>query len=169
MASRLPVGTGHGGRRLFDPFAMLHQQMDRVFEDFFRTPAMEGAVESATLRPRIDVTEDEKHVEIVAELPGVEEKDLDVQVHGDVLSIRAEKKVEREEKDKAKTWHLSERSYGCFVRSLELPFEPEADKVEATFNKGVLHVRLPKPANAQRGAKRIAVKPGNSNPPAGRA
>lgn len=168
MASRLPVGTGHGGgRRLFDPFAMLHQQMDRVFEDFFHTPAMAGNVEAATLRPRIDVTEDEKCVEIVAELPGVDEKNLDVQVNGDVLTIRAEKKVEHEEK--GKTWHVSERSYGSFVRSLELPFEPEADKVEATFNKGVLCVRLPKPANVQRGAKRIDVKPGNGNPKAGRA
>jgi HSP20 family protein len=83
---------------------------------------------------------------VTAELPGVDEKDIDLSLADGVLTIRGEKKTEREETDKDKNWHLTERSYGSFSRTIALPYDPDSAKVEAKFDKGVLRVRLPKPA-----------------------
>ena len=100
------------------------------------------------------MTETDKQIEITAELPGLEEKDVQVNVADNVLTIRGEKKAEKEEKDK--TYQLVERSYGSFVRSLELPEGVNADAIKASIDKGVLKVTVPKPAPAQ--VKKIDVK-----------
>ena len=98
--------------------------------------------------------ETDKQIEITAELPGLEEKDVQVNLADNVLTIRGEKKAEKEEKDKA--YRLVERSYGSFVRSLELPEGVNADAIKASIDKGVLKVTVPKPAPAQ--VKKIDVK-----------
>jgi HSP20 family protein len=96
----------------------------------------------------------EKDLRVSAELPGLDPKDVEILVEGDVLTIRGEKKSETEDKDR----HFSERYYGRFERSLRLPFEVEDDKAEATFKNGVLTVTLPKSARAAESTKRIAIK-----------
>jgi HSP20 family protein len=103
----------------------------------------------------MDVTETAKEIEITAELPGLEEKDVQINVADNVLTIRGEKKAEKEEKEK--NYRLVERSYGAFERTLELPEGVNADAIKANIAKGVLKVIIPKPEPAQ--AKKIEVKP----------
>jgi len=91
-------------------------------------------------------------------LPGVDEKDVDVTLADDVLTIRGEKKSEREEQDKDRNWHVVERSYGSFSRAIPLPFEPDAAKVEAKFDKGVLRIRLPKSEEVTKKEQKIEIK-----------
>lgn len=143
--------------RTDDPFAALQRQMNRLFDDAFSgsLPALRAG-NGAALAPSIDVKETDKAIEVEAELPGVDEKDVQVMLEDNVLTIRGEKKAEKEESKKG--YYMSERSYGSFLRSLELPTGVDPDKVNATFNKGVLKVTLPKPPAAQSKAKKIDVK-----------
>jgi HSP20 family protein len=106
--------------------------------------------------PAIDMSEDEKVYKISAELPGIDAKDIDVSVSGDTLVLKGEKRQEKEEKDK--NYHFSERTYGSFQRSFQLPSSVDRDKVAADFSKGVLTITLPKTAEAQKPVKKIAVK-----------
>ena len=108
------------------------------------------------MAPRVDVKETDKAVEVHAELPGVDEKDVDVSLAEGVLTIRGEKKQEREEKEKA--YYLMKRGYGAFLRQIPLPFEVDEDKVEARFDKGVLTVVLPKSPAAEARTRKIEVK-----------
>jgi HSP20 family protein len=102
----------------------------------------------------MDVAETDKEIEITAELPGLEEKDVQINIADNVLTVRGEKKAEKEQKDK--NYRLVERSYGSFERSLELPEGVNADAIQASIDKGVLKVTVPKPAPAQ--SKKIEVK-----------
>lgn len=147
-----------GRARQDDPFFGLRRDMDRLFDDFFRGTGLARLEEGQTMMPRIDVSETDKAIEICAELPGVEENDIDVQLNGDMLTIRGEKKSEREEGGKDKNYHVVERSYGSFARTIQLPFNTDPNKVQASFDKGVLTVTLPKPQEAQQSSKRIEVK-----------
>jgi HSP20 family protein len=106
------------------------------------------------LTPSVDVTETDREIEITAELPGLEEKDVQIDLVDNILTIKGEKKAEKEEKDKA--YRLVERSYGAFARSVELPAGVNPDAIKANIAKGVLKVSVPKPAPAQ--TKKIAVK-----------
>jgi len=108
--------------------------------------------------PAVDVTEDDKAYKITAELPGLDQKDIEVSVTGDVLVIKGEKRQEREEKDKNR--YLSERSYGAFQRNFSLPDGIDRDKIGADFSKGLLTLTLPKTAEAQKQQKKIEVKAG---------
>ena len=110
------------------------------------------------LAPRIDIADSKDAIDLTAELPGVDEKDVDVTLADAVLTIRGEKKAERDEKDKDKNWHVVERSYGSFSRTISLPFDPDSAKVEAKFEKGVLHIHLPKPAEVAKKQQKIEVK-----------
>ena len=112
------------------------------------------------LSPKIDVAESKDAIEVTAELPGVDEKDVDITLADDVLTIRGEKKTEREEQDKDKNWHVVERSYGSFSRAIPLPFDPDPAKVEAKFDKGVLHIHLPKSAEMAKKQQKIEIKKG---------
>jgi HSP20 family protein len=139
-----------------DWFTAFRRELDRLFESFGRDLAWPGGESrSAALAPSIDVSETESELRIEADLPGVEEKDVDVTVSDNVLTIKGEKKAEREEKKK--DFHLVERSYGSFSRSLPLPFAVDSDQAKATFKNGVLSISLPKPPEMQAKAKKIVI------------
>jgi len=160
LRSLMPIGRDRKmARREFGPFETLQREVDRVFDEFtrglpgFALPAS-GSAGMPDLTPRMDVTESDKDYEVTAELPGLEEKDVQVNVADGVLTIRGEKKAEKEEKDK--NYHLVERSYGSFSRALELPEGVNPDAIKASIANGVLTVTVPKPAPAQ--VKTIDVK-----------
>jgi HSP20 family protein len=139
-----------------DPFRALQKQIDHVFKEFANDLPSVGWTRSGAMSLAIDVTETDKSIEITTDVPGIEEKDINVTLAGDMLTIKAEKKDEKEEK--GKDYRLSERSYGMFERSLELPFKADPSKVEAKFNKGVLKVTVVKPADVQTLTQKIPVK-----------
>lgn len=151
LRSLIPIGRD---RSVASPFMSLQREIDRLFEDFsrgFPTIAGNGAT---ALMPSMDVTETDKEIEITAELPGLEEKDVQINIADNILTIRGEKKAEKEQKDK--NYRLVERSYGSFERTLELPEGVNADAIKANISKGLLKVTVPKPAPTQ--AKKIEVK-----------
>lgn len=152
--SYLPSVFGRNGGSL----TSLFHDIEKTFEDFSRRTPFAGIGEGGLSAPKLDVCETAEGLEVAAELPGMDDKDVEVILVDDMLTIRGEKKVERDEK-KA-NWHLSERSYGSFSRTIALPYEPEAAKVEAKFDKGVLRVRLPKPAEIAKKEKKIEIKAG---------
>lgn len=135
------------------PFLSLRREIDRLFEDF----NLPGAGER-TFAPRIDVEEREKEIVVSAELPGVEEKDVQVSASSDFLTIRGEKKEKKEEK--RKNYYRKETFQGIFDRRIPLPCEVDRDKAAAVFRKGVLTVTLPKSAEARADAKTISVGKG---------
>jgi len=106
--------------------------------------------------PRLDVTEDAKSLTVTAELPGMSDKDIDISISSDTLTIRGEKKDEKE--DNNKNYYYSERSYGSFLRSIPLSQQIDTDKVSANFKKGVLTITLPKTVSAMDATKKISVK-----------
>ncbi len=138
-----------------DPFRDLQRQIDQVFSDFTRELRPMGFGRNGSLSISMDVAETDKAVEVTAELPGVDEKDIDVSVADDMLTIKAEKKSEKDEK--GKDFRLIERSYGTFERRMALPFKADPAKVEAKFEKGVLKLTLPKPPEAQSKVQKIPI------------
>jgi HSP20 family protein len=158
MNLRSLIPSGNGGTRTnpsANPFGFLHREIDRLFEDFTRGIDAGGQAQ-VNLVPSIDVTETEKEIVITAEMPGLERKDVEISVEDDVLTIRGEKKVESEQDDKNKNYHLTERSYGVFYRVLQLPPGVDPSKIQATMSNGVLKITIPKPARSE--AKKIEVK-----------
>ncbi len=142
-------------RQDVDPFRSLRREMEDAFRMFDSgLPTLNVGARA----PAVNVAETANAMEVTAELPGVEEKDIKVGLDGNRLTISGEKKQEskREEKD----WHVEERSYGSFYRSMSLPFTPADGSVEAHLDKGVLHVTVKKPAEAASSAKTIEVKTG---------
>jgi len=97
---------------------------------------------------------------VTAELPGVEEKDLDVTLANGMVTVRGEKRTEHDEQNKDKNWHVVERSYGSFSRTVPLPFDPDPAKVEAKFDNGVLRIHLPKPPEVAQKQQKIEIKKG---------
>ena len=155
-------------REAWQPFESLRNEVNRLFDDFglgawqpFRRPLFQTeplfrrGLTRATM-PAVDVIESEKAFEITAELPGMDEKNIEVKVANGSLIIRGEKQEEKEEKKK--DYYLHERHFGSFERSFELPDSVDPNKIDATFKKGVLTVTLPKKAEAQKPAKKIEVK-----------
>jgi len=146
-----------------DPFVSLQRGMNRLMEDVFRNAGMPTAGaeghEVGLLMPQINVSETESEVRITAELPGVAEKDVDVTLDDDVLTIRGEKRMEQKE-DK-ENYHFVERSFGRFMRSIRLPQSVNRDQVKANVENGVLTIVLPKNA-AQEKTRHIPVKSGQS-------
>ena len=149
----LPSFFGRGD----DPFGSLFREVQKTFEDFSqRTPFARFSQDM--LSPKIDVAESKDAIDVMAELPGVDEKDLDVTLANEMLTVRGEKKTERDEQDKDRNWHVVERSYGSFSRAIPLPFDPDPAKVEAKFDKGVLHIHLPKSAEMAKKQQKIEIK-----------
>ena len=140
----------------------LFREVEKTFDDFSRRSPLMGfaGFGEGVSAPKIDVAEGKDAIEVTAELPGVEEKDIDVTLSNGVLTIRGEKKTERDEADKDKNWHVVERSYGSFSRTISLPYDPDSAKVEAKFDKGVLRIRLPKPAEIAKKEKKIEIRKG---------
>jgi len=139
-------------------FGSLHDEIDRVFHDFTQTVGLTpgDANGNALMSPVINVAETEKALEITAELPGVDQQDVNVTVTDNRLTILAEKKAEEE--DKSKDYHVVERSYGKFSRSMSLPFAVEPDKVDAQFKNGILTVTLPKPPEITAKTHKVKIK-----------
>ena len=165
MSTGSIVPFGWGGSMLprhasnDDPFIRLWNDVDRLFGDVMhgtRGTGPGGRQPAGTIGLPLEVAETGAELRVVAELPGVEEKDVSVELVGDALTIRGEKRTEEERKDES--YHLAERRYGAFSRTLRLPFAAEADKVQATFKNGVLTVTVPKPAELRQQPKRIEVK-----------
>jgi HSP20 family protein len=146
---------GFGGR---DPFSHFRREMDRLFDDFFApTEARSFAGASgAAVWPSIDVEQTKVGYKVTAELPGLEQKDVEVELRDDLLTIRGEKKAERSEGEGHRAW--TERTYGRFERTLRLPGEVDAGKVQAKFKNGVLSIELPRSAKAQDLTRKIEVK-----------
>jgi HSP20 family protein len=140
-----------------DPFLSLHRNVNRLIDEVFRgfdTPSAFGQMMTRNgTWPTVEVSENDKEIRVIAEVPGLEEKDIEVTLDDGVLVIRGERKSETEDKDR----QFSERYYGRFERRLALGHEVEEDKVDAKFNNGVLLITLPKTAKAQASAKRIAI------------
>jgi HSP20 family protein len=149
----LPSFFGRGD----DPFGSLFREVQKTFEDFSQHSPF-AQFRSDVLSPKIDVAESKDAIEVTAELPGVDEKDLDVTLANGMLTVRGEKKTARDEQDKDKNWHVVERSYGSFSRAIPLPFDPDPTKVEAKFDKAVLHIHLPKPAEVAKKQQKIEIK-----------
>jgi HSP20 family protein len=166
-ATRLPMKTDT--QAVGPPFANLRREIDRLFEDFDRDfwgfPWRRSAFNvepfwrrelSFAASPAVDVTESGKSYEITAELPGLDEKDIEVKFANGGLAIKGEKQEDKEQK--TKDYYLRERHFGSFERYFRVPEGVDPDKIEATFNKGVLTVTLPKGAEAQTAEKKIEVK-----------
>jgi HSP20 family protein len=138
----------------FEPsraFKGLRNEIDNIFDRFIERPL---STITGQLVPPLDISETDMDIIVKMDLPGVEENDVDVAIVNDMLTIRGEKKKEREEA--GKTWHITERASGSFTRSIRLPVEVRVDQVRASFRKGVLEVVLPKKESAQ--ARRIEIK-----------
>jgi HSP20 family protein len=155
--------------QLWPPFDGLRRDFNRLFDefnrDFWRSPFSRTSFdlipafasrELATLSPAVDVVEKPEAFEITAELPGMDEKNIEVKLANGTLTVRGEKEENKEEKQK--DYHLRERYYGSFERSFAVPDGVDTDKIEANFNKGVLTLRLPKKPEAIQPEKKIAVK-----------
>jgi HSP20 family protein len=130
----------------------LHREIDRLFNEFAQGAGANGG--PAKLIPNIDIAETDKAIEVSAEMPGLERKDIDISIEDDTLTIRGEKKIEEDQKDK--NVQHSERTYGVFMRVLQLPPGVDPSSVEATMSNGVLKITIPKPAKPE--PKKIEVK-----------
>ena len=145
LRSLAPFGRSSLMRGGLDPFNGLRQEMDRMLEDFGRGfPQTVAGSKGEFLSPKVDVAETEAGLELTAELPGFDSKDVSLEIHDGVLMIKAEHEEEREEKDEKKHYHLVERSQGTFLRRLALPFEADAAKATAHLEKGLLKVIVPR-------------------------
>lgn len=138
-----------------DPFMTLQREMNRLFDDVFRSFEMApfGGLGRMGGWPHVEVVETDQHLRVSAELPGLDEKDVEVLMSDGVLTIRGEKRSEIEDKERA----FSERSYGRFERRIPLVWDVEEDKAEAAFRNGVLTVTMPKSAEAKSNVRRIPV------------
>lgn len=138
----------------------LHKEMDRLFDEMTIEPTRPSFAPWAWGRefnmPNIDETEDDKAFYVSIELPGMDEKDVDITLSGRLLTIRGEKK--EDEKEEGKDFYRRERKFGSFRRTLELPGEVDESMIDASFRKGVLRVTLPRTKEAQAKIKHIDVK-----------
>src|SRR6516165_8299203 len=161
-ATKLPVGKEERGTDRpaeWRPFESLRREVDRLFEDFqlgsWRSPFGRSEFDWGKA-PAVDIVEKENAYEITAELPGMDESNIDVKFSDGTLTIKGEKRDEKEVKKK--DYYLSERRYGSFQRSFGVPDGVDADKIEANFKNGVLTVTLPKTEQAQKSEKKNAIK-----------
>ena len=115
--------------------------LDRFFSDFFRFPESEE-LGGQTFSPAVDIKETPKEYIVTAEIPGISKKDIEIEISDNILTIKGERKMEKEEK--GETYHRVERSYGSFCRSFTLPAQVEAEKIEANFKDGLLNIKIPK-------------------------
>lgn len=162
-------GRSGGMLQEWQPFESLRREIDRVFDDFRLgswpfpfgrrafdvEPFWRGELSFGKM-PAVDIAERENEYEVTAELPGMDESNIEVKFADNVLTIQGEKKEEKEEKKK--DYYLSERRYGSFQRAFRVPDGVDPDKIEASFKNGVLTVKMPKTPEAQKREKKIEVK-----------
>ena len=157
----------------WDPLASLREEVDHLFEDFvwqwpvgpfssrrrgLLAPLRGFSASLGVSVPAVDIVDLKKEIQVRVELPGMEEKNIDVEISDNMLTIRGERKEEREEGEKESRFYLSERRYGSFERSLRLPENSDRDKPDAKFSKGVLTITFPKTKEALQKTKKIRVK-----------
>jgi len=141
--------------RPFRELTTLRDEMDKIWERFFgEMPTVEPFPREWT--PFLDVSETKNNIVVKAEAPGIDPKDIDISLTGDVLTIKGEKRQEKEEKDE--NYHRVERSYGVFARSVRLPLEVQSDKIEASYKNGILKITLPKSEEAKKKEIKITVE-----------
>ena len=169
-SGKVPAQPGKPTSRVpqqWEPYERFRREVERPFDDFaggfgggslFAPSAHRRAESTFAGMPAVDVAETDKGYEITAELPGMDEKNIEVKLANGVLSIKGEKQEQTEEKDK--NYYRRERSFGPFERSFHVPDNVNAEKIEASFKNGLLSVMLPKTAEAQKQAKKIDVKTG---------
>lgn len=142
-----------------DPFTSFRRQMDRLFDDFFapmETRSFAAPASSRVSWPSVDVHETDQAYKVTAELPGLEQKDVEVTLRDNALMISGEKRQEHKEEDGGRTY--AERTFGHFQRIIPLEAEVDADKVRASFKNGVLTVEAPKNPAARDKTRRIEIR-----------
>ncbi|MGA2376272.1 MAG: Hsp20/alpha crystallin family protein [Candidatus Sulfotelmatobacter sp.] len=145
----------------FEPFrelSTLQDRINRAFRDSYREGRQDESLTSSSFAPAVDVYEDEHNVTLKIEVPGVDEKDISVNLENNTLTVHGERKIEKEEKEE--NYRRVERQYGSFTRTFTLPTTVDSEKVSATYDKGVLKVTLPKKAEAK--PKQIKVNVGGT-------
>jgi HSP20 family protein len=141
----------------FREFNTLQDRMNRLFRDSFSQEGPEQALATSTFAPPVDVYEDEHNIVLKVEVPGIDEKDIDVRIENNTLTVHGERKFEKEEKEE--NYRRVERSYGSFTRSFTLPNTVDPEQVQADYEKGVLKIKLAKKAEAK--PKQIKVNVGS--------
>jgi HSP20 family protein len=140
-----------------NPFADLRKEMDQALESFFGKNKLPSLSEGeGFLSPSIDVSESDQSIVLTAELPGISEDDIDISIQDGVLSLKGEKKMEK--KDDKDNYHVVERRYGSFQRSMRLPASVDESAVAAKFDKGVLTVTMPKKPDTAPVQRKIAIE-----------
>lgn len=142
-------------RDLMPSFGTFRREIDDLFSRFFGEEALPAPFQREFL-PVIDISETDKEINVKAEIPGVDPKDLDISISGSALTIKGEKKVEKEEKGEG--FHRVERSFGAFSRSFTLPCEVEEDKIKASYKDGILSLKIPKSPTAQKKSITVEVQ-----------
>jgi HSP20 family protein len=149
-----------------DPFLAMRREMNRLFDDVFGgfglPTAFGPALRQMPVAPKIDVSETDNEIQVTAEMPGIDQNDVEVLLEDDRLIIRGEKKEEREDKDR--NYHLRERVEGAFSRTLPLPYAPDPNQVKAEFKNGVMTITIPKPQEVKQKQHRIEVQKDTSAP-----
>jgi HSP20 family protein len=143
----------------FREFSTLQERINRAFRESYNGADRDDSLTTSSFAPAVDVYEDEHQVTLKIEVPGIDEKDIDVQVENNVLTVHGERKIEKEEKEE--NYRRVERQYGSFTRTFTLPQTVDTEKVSATYDKGVLKIALPKKAEAK--PKQIKVNVGSVN------
>jgi HSP20 family protein len=154
MAKALAIWKPSTELAPFREFERMRTDMDRLWDSFFEGGLRKRGGEGGEWLPSLDVSETKNDLVVKAEVPGMDAKDIDISLSDGVLTIKGEKKQEKEEKED--DYHLVERSYGAFVRSVRLPREVLDDKVNASYKDGVLKITLPKSEEAKK--KEIKIK-----------
>ena len=131
----------------FREFATLQDRINRVFRDSYSSAGQDEALTTSSFAPAVDVYEDEHKVTLKIEVPGIDEKDIDVRVENNTLTVHGERKIEKEEKEE--NYRRVERQYGSFTRTFNLPSTVDHENVQADYDKGVLKVKLAKKAEAK--------------------
>ena len=137
------------------PLQQLHWGIDRLFDEFMDSWDWPVTTEEGVISPRTDVSETDKEFTVTAEMPGLDEKEIDVSLERDSLVIRGKKESKTE--DKGKSYYHVERTYSSFYRAISLPCEIDDKKIKATYKKGLLTVHLPKAPDANRTRKQIEI------------
>jgi HSP20 family protein len=141
----------------FREFSTLQDRMNRLFRESYGPEGREESLTTTSFAPPVDVYEDEHNVTLKMEVPGIDEKDIDVRIENNVLTVHGERKFEKEEKEE--NFRRVERQYGSFTRTFTLPATVDAEKVSASYDKGILKIVLPKKAEAK--PKQIKVNLGS--------
>jgi HSP20 family protein len=157
IRSLIPFGRGSLIRD-YDPFVGFRQEMDRMLEDFGPgVPAALARGQQGFVVPKVDIAESDAGLELTAELPGFDEKDVSLDIHEGILTVKAEHRETREEKDEKKHYHLVERTQGTFLRRFALPFKADSEKAHAHLDKGLLKVFVPRLASDEKKSTSIPV------------